>query len=113
MSKLVSKLNGERHKFLGFISGITKHHALVPGTLTVELIFITISKSGFISIIDTLSYIGRLLTYRSNHTACLIIKTKFCSGVSDILDHLSHDIRYFYISRSGDFTGHNYDPGFK
>ena len=63
--QLVGEYCSHGHKFLGFVSGIAKHQALIPCAYFLI---------GFI-LVDTLSNVGALLLNGCQHSTRFVIKT--------------------------------------
>ena len=55
-------------------------------------------------VIDSLRNIRRLLIDRRQHRACLCVKTVLASGVSDLPDGITNDLRDIDVSLCGDLT---------
>ena len=91
----------KRHQFLGFLDGVTEHHALVTGTLLV--IFLTVGGLG----VHALGDIGGLLVHSDEHGAALVVEGEFRIHVADTLDGLAGNLLVVNHSLGGDFAGNH------
>ena len=95
-------INGSRHQFRRFITGVTKHQTLIASTL------IEIDTTAFI---DTLSDIGRLLVIADQHGTTTMVNTVIVIVVTDTLDGIACYGNVIDIGCRGNFTGQNNQPG--
>ena len=91
-----------RHQFRRFVTGVTKHQALVAGTLLGE---------HALAFCDPLGDIRRLAINRGQNGTGLIVETHRRVIIADLLDGLADDIRHIDIRTGGDFTGNHCHAG--
>lgn len=97
MSRLVRKVDRERHEVIGFAYRVAEHDALVSGAL-----LFLIMKS--FTDVHALGNVGRLAIEGHHHGAGFMIET-FCGiVVADFLDRFASDLRVVRASIRRDFT---------
>jgi hypothetical protein len=96
--------NGQRHEFGGFITGESKHQALVAGTL----FFVQPLAFG-----DALRDVGRLPVDRRQDGAGVGIKAHLRGGVADFAHGLAHHFGVGDLRPRGDFAGYDHHAGFR
>ena len=89
----MGKLNGGRHQYIRLMGGITKHQALVTGTLLFRA-----------RAVNALGDFGRLFTKHIDNRTGGAIKAQFWAVVADTQDGITHDFFKINIGGGRDFT---------
>ena len=103
--ELVGEADRERHEFLGFLDGVTEHHALVASTLLV--VFLAFGSLG----VNALGDIRRLLVHSDEHGAALVVELEVRVHVANVLDGVACHFLEVNNSLGGDFTRDNDETG--
>ena len=101
--ELVGEADWERHQFLGFLHGVTEHHALVAGTLLV--VFLAFGGLG----VNALGDIRRLLVHGNEHGAALVVELQVGVHVADVLDGVAGDFLEVDDGLGSDFAGNHHE----
>ena len=102
----MSKDDGGRHEFGGFVAGKAKHEALVAGSLFFA--DFSFSCAG----IDALGDVGTLLGEGLGDEDLVGVKDVVRVGVADFADGVADDCGVVNASFGGDFTGYDDEVGF-
>ena len=95
-------VDGEGHKAVGLITGVTKHQPLVTGSLV---------QVQTLALVDPLGDVGRLLVERYDHRTGIGIKPHLGRGVTDFLNGFAGDRCIVRVRFRGDFAGENDHAG--
>ena len=88
-SKLMSKGYRQRHKLLCLVTSVTEHKALVARTRIESVVHASLFCLK--RLVNTESYIGRLLVNRADDRTAIAVKTELRAGVSDLADSFAND----------------------
>ena len=84
----VGQADRQRHQFRGFVAGVAEHDSLVSSPHQIQRI-----AGVVIGLVHTLSDIRRLLVESDQHsTAIGVESTGTGAAVSDLLDHVAHQV---------------------
>jgi hypothetical protein len=89
-----------RHEVLGFLAGISEHHALVAGTLLFRGLAV-----------HTLSNVSGLLVHGGDDGTGLPVEAHVRAVIADVLDGLPGDLGEVGEPAGGDFSGHKDQSG--
>src|SRR5660397_135333 len=90
----------QRHVVVGFVGGVTEHHALVPGTL--------VHRVQFGSTVNTTVDVGRLLVDGRKHTAGISFEHVLAFGIAYAVDDFTGNILQVHVGTGFYFAGQNY-----
>lgn len=100
--ELVGEHDGQGHVFLGLVSGITEHDALVTSTVVLKG-----------PMVQALSNVGGLLLDGYKDVTGFVVETFGRIIISDLLDGLSDNLLVVKLGLGGDFAEHHNHPGFR
>ena len=87
--KFVRQADRHRHQFLCFVAGIAEHHALIPCSVQVILIFLIMLQ--FKRSVYAEGDIRALLIERYANAASIAVKAFFTAVIADFADGFSDD----------------------
>ena len=96
----VGVINRCRHEYVSFVTRITKHQALIAGSL----LFI-------LALVDTHGYIVGLLTDGIEYRTRSTVEAYLGTVVANVSHHFTHDIFKIHIGTGGHLTGYDDHAG--
>lgn len=91
--ELVGEDQSQRHELRGLVGSVTEHDTLVTSTMVLD-----------VTVVKTLSNVGRLLLNSDEDVAGLVVESLLGVIVTDVLDGVSDDLLVVELSLGGDLT---------
>ena len=101
-NQTVSVINRSRHQRVCFVTGVTKHQALITGAFFERIV---------LSFIDALSDIGRLFVISNQDCAAFMVNTVTAVIVTNALQGVANDLGVIHICGGRNFAGEHDGSG--
>ncbi len=101
LGELVGEGDGKRHKLLGLIAGVAKHHALVARSVLKLVLFAVLV---FERLVNAHGDVAGLLVDIGDDAAGVAVEAVLCAVVADVADDLARDLRDVNIAAGADLA---------